>query len=321
MMYPLLKNKLIITILLFTGFVKAQPGYYGSFQFKIYNNKALVNLSDSNWKVITNKNLKTNPSQSYKFPNYYKISIEGGNGSEDLFVDIVFKKDTMRIYPPSINLRTVTLDSISFKKGIFKIPNHIYDLKDLVKKAPKNYEYIPNIGSNWDLFSTNIEVYKCYIEKIEDLDMISTSTLPSDNGNSMNWKSSIQFYFKKNYIIKHHDGYDKNNHWDNKHFIYEIKNINDSTFWGGKINRYEILSLYAKENILYALIKKSYSDLNKDAYGVYKLYFVDEEKITDKLAVELNKQQIEEDYKSAMKFQGYSGTLREKIKIKYEALK
>ncbi|MCL9771203.1 hypothetical protein NAT47_12340 [Flavobacterium sp. HXWNR69] len=317
----ILKNKLIITTLLFTCFVKAQPGYSGSFQFKVYNNKTLVNLSDSNWKVITKKNLNTNLTQSYKFPDYYEISIEGGNGREDLFVDIIFKKDTMRIYPPSIDLRTVTLDSISFKKGIFKIPNHIYDLKDLVKNKPKYYKYIPSIESDWDLFSVNKEVYKCFIEKIEDLDMISTSTLSSENGNSMNWNSSTQFYFKKNYIIKHHDGYDSNNHWDNKHFIYEIKNINDSTFWGGKINRYEILSLYAKENALYALIKKSYADLNKDTYGVYKLYFVGEEKITNKLAVELNKQQIEEDYKSAMKLQGYSGAIREKIKIKYKTLK
>ncbi len=46
-----------------------------------------------------------------------------------------------------------------------------------------------------------------------------------------------------------------------------------------------------------------------------------EEKIKNKLAVELNKQQIEEDYKSAMKLQGYSGAIREKIKIKYKTLK
>jgi valyl-tRNA synthetase len=160
-----------------------------------------------------------------------------------------------------------------------------------------------------------------HIEKVEDLDIVSSPLLTSENGNNMRWKSSTQFYFKKNFIIKYYDGYDNNNHWDNKHFIYEIKNINDTTFWGSKINRYEIVSLYAKENVLYALIKKSYSDLKKETYGVYKLHFVDEEKITNKLAEELNKKQIEEDYKSAMKLQGYGGALREKIKIKYKTLK
>lgn len=321
MMSLLQKNKLIIIIMLFTCFVNAQPGYYGTLEFRLFNEKKMVDLSDSNWKVFTNKNSNNYPTHSHRFPDYYIISIEGGNGSEDLFVDIVFKKDTMRIYPPSIDLRTVTLDSISFKKGIFKIPNHIYDLKDLSKKASKNYEYIPDIKGNWDLFSTNKEVYKCYIEKVEDLDIVSSPLLTSENGNNMRWKSSTQFYFKKNFIIKYYDGYNNNNHWDNKHFIYEIKNINDTTFWGSKINRYEIVSLYAKENVLYALIKKSYADLKKETYGVYKLHFVDEEKITNKLAEELNKKQIEEDYKSAMKLQGYGGALREKIKIKYKTLK
>lgn len=316
----LLKYNYFNLLLLFSGFISGQPGYHGSFQFKVYHNNTLVDLSDSNWKVITPKYLNTNPTLSYQYPSFYKINIEGGNYREDLCVTVVFKNDTMRIYPPSIDFRTVTLDSISFKKGIFKIPNHIYDLKDLIKSAPKKYEYIPGIEGNWDLFSVDKEVYKCYIEKVEDLDAVSSSTLSSDNGNIMNWKSSTQFYFKKNYIIRHHDGYDNNNRWDNKHFVYEIKSINDTTFWGGKINRYEIVSLYAKENVLYALIKKSYADFKKETFGVYKLHFVDEEKNHNKLVAELRKAQIKEDYKSAMKLQGYSGALREKIRNQYQSL-
>lgn len=317
------KKNLIIIIMLFTGFVNAQPtGYYGGFEFRLFNDQKLVDFTDSNWKVSINKNSNIYPTHSYKYPNYYKINIEGGNGiKEDFFVDIVFKKDTMRIYTPSIALRTVTLDSISFKKGVFKIPNHIYEIKDLIKNTPKYYEYIPNIKGNWDLFSTSKEVYKCYIEKVEDLDIISSPLLSSENGSTLRWKSSTQFFFKKNFIIEHYDGYDKNNQWNNKHFIYEIKNISDTTFWGGKINRYEILSLFGKENVLYALIKKSYADLNKDTYGVYKIYFVGEEKIASKLADELNQKQIEEDYRSAMKLQGYSGTLKERIKMEYKALR
>jgi hypothetical protein len=304
--------------MLFSGFANAQPGYYGSFEFKIYKDEKLVDLSDNNWKVITYKNSNNYSTQNYKYPDYYQISLTGGNDKEDLYIDILFKNDTMRIYTPSIDFRTVTIDSISFKKGIFKIPTHIYDLKDLIKNTSKNYEYVPNIKGDWNLFSANKQVYKCYIEKIEDLDHISSPISNFENGNTMRWKSSISFYFSKNFIIKNHDGYDINNHWDNKHFIYELKNIIDTTFWGGKINQYEILSLYAKENTLYALIKKSYSDLNSgETYGIYKLHFVDEEQITDNIASRLKKQQIQEDYQSAMKLQGYGGALREKIKIEY----
>lgn len=311
---------LISIIILFSGFAHAQPGYYGSFKFKLFKDKKLVDLSDSNWKVLTNMDSNDYPTLSYKYPNYFVVNTNGGNGKENFYVAIIFKKDTMRIYTPSIDFRTVTLDSISFKKGTFKIPTYIYDLKDLVENTPDYYEYIPNIKGNWDLFLTKKEVYKCYIEKVADLDNISSPTSNSKNGNTMNWNSSTQFYFKKNFIIKHYDGYDYNNRRINKHFIYEIKNITDTTFWGSKINRYEILSLYSKENILYALIKKSYADFNKPTYGVYKLHFVEEDTITEKLSNLLTKQQIEEDYQSAIKLQGYGGALREKIMIEYNKI-
>ena len=105
-------------------------------------------------------------------------------------------------------------------------------------------------------------------------------------------------------------------------FIYEIKNIEDTTFWGSKNLVYDIVSLYAKENTLYALIKKSYPDIYRgETYGVYKLYFVEEDKINDKLAIALKKKQVEEDYQAAMKLQGYGGALREKIKSEYEKWK
>lgn len=316
-----MKNPIIFLTLMFfiNGFVFGQPGYYGSFEFKIFNDKKMVDLSSDNWKVIIYNTSNFFPTHGYKYPDYYKIKVEGGDGRENLFVDIVFKKDTMRIYTPSIGLRTVTFDSIAFKKGVFKIPTFLYDLKDLIKSA-SNYEYIPDIKGNWDLFSTKKEVYKCYIEKVEDLDMISAPLLAPNSVNTMGWKSSTSYFFNKNYIIKDHDGYDINNRWDNKRYIYEIKNIEETTFWGSKIIGYDILSLYAKENTLYALIKKSYADLNKDTYGVYKLYFVDEVKITEKLAASLKKQQVEEDYQSAIKLQGYGGALREKIKIEYSKI-
>ncbi|MEI7509832.1 MAG: hypothetical protein WCJ62_10265 [Flavobacterium sp.] len=316
-----MKNKLFILLLLISTCIYAQPGYYGSFEFKVYKEKKLVDLSTEPWKVITNKTPNFNPNQSYNYPDYYKINVRGGDGKENLFVDIVCNKDTMRIYTPSIGFRTVTLDSILFKKGVFKIPTYIYDLQELIKKTPNNYEYIPNLKGNWDLFSTKKEVYKCYIEKVEDLDITSTPLIAANVSNTMQWESNT-FLFKKNYIIKNRAGWDNNNHYvNNKYFIYEIKNIDETTFWGGKNLVYDIVSLYAKEKILYALIKKSYPDIYRgETYGIYKLYFVEEEKLNDKLVSTLKKKQIQEDYQAAMKLQGYGGALREKIKSDYNKI-
>lgn len=305
------KNKLNILLMLFSGFLNAQPGYYGAFEFKIFNDKKLVDLSDSSWKIMTNKNSDDYPTKSYKYPDYYLINVTGGSGKDYFFVDIIFKKDTMRIYPPSIDYRTVTLDSIAFKKGVFKIPTHIYDLQDMIKYT--GYNYIPTINGDWNLFSVNNQIYKCYIEKVEDLDKIS-SPINKDIGSTLTWHSSTQFYFKKNFIIKNNDD------WEHKYYIFELKNISDTTFWGGEINQFEILSLYSKKNYLYALIKKNYEDFNKDTYGVYKLHFVDQETISEQLSTFLKNEQIKEDYQSAMKLQGYSGALREKIIIEYSKI-
>ena len=217
-----MKNPIIFLILisLINGFVFGQPGYYGSFEFKVYKDKKLVDLSGNPWKVITHKTSNFYPYHSYKYPDYYKINVEGGNGRENLFVDIVCNKDTMRIYTPSIDFRTVTFDSIFFKKGIFKIPTYIYDLQELIKKAPDYYEYIPDLKGNWDLFSTKKEVYKCYIEKVEDLDITSTPLTEPNVSNTMLW-DPYTFLFKKNYIIKNRAGWDSNkNYVNNKYFIY-----------------------------------------------------------------------------------------------------
>lgn len=315
------KKILYTIVLLWAGIVTGQPGYYGTFEFKVWHTKKQVDLSGTDWMVITYKTSNFYPAHRYQFPGYYKINVEGGDGSTSLVVDIVYKKDTMRVYAPSIDFRTVTLDSIPFKKGVFKIPTHIYDLQEWTKLAP-DYEFIPDIKGNWDLFSNQKEVYKCYIEKVEDLDMVSSPLLAPNAGNTMILsQSSLSFYFKKNYIIRNHDGYDQNNQWDDKHYIYEIKNIDDTTFWGGKILGYDIASIYSKDGALYGLIQKRYFALNQDSYGVYKLHFIDEEKINEKEAKELHQKQIEEDYQAAMKIQGYHGALREKIQIEYSKVK
>ena len=316
-------NKLCLRLLLLffcAGSVCAQPGYYGAFAFKLFYKDQLVNLSDQAWKVVTYKLSGSMPTHSYSFPDFYKISVDGGSGKAPFYIDIIHEQDSMRIYPPAIGFRTVIMEHIPFQKGDYTIPNHLYDLQDLLKKAPDYYEYIPNLTGNWALFTTQKEVYKCYLEKVDDLDMAGTPLLTAEQGQTMNWKST-SFYYKKNFIIKHHDGYDKNNHWDNKHFIYEIKNVSTATFWGGQIGGYEILSLYVEGNTLFAIIKKSYPDLKGDTYGIYKLHFVDDAALPDSLATMLQQQQRTEDYQAAMKLQGYGGALRQKIQAAYNPLK
>ena len=321
------KSIIFLILTLFTiGFAFGQPGENsGILKFKIYNDGKIINLSDTNWKVNIYKNQKYSTTKAYKSDDYYAIS---DINVENFYVDILFKKDTMRIYTPLINFNietTITFDSIPFRKGNYKIPKHIYELEDLIKKQTPQYNYIPKIKDNWDLFSTKKEVYKCYIEKLEDLDVISSSPYSFENGNTMNLRTSKSYYFKKNFIIENYDGYDENMKRVNKHSIYEIKNISDSTFWGSKIDKYEILSLYSKKNVLYALIKKNYTDLRNninsgETYGIYKLYFINEGNLPEKLTKLLKNQQIEEDYRSAMKLQGYGGALREKIEVKYNKI-
>ncbi len=58
----------------------------------------------------------------------------GGIVSDDFFIDIIHQQDTMRIYPPNIQIQDIELDSIPFKKGIYKIPQTVYDFKEFAKK-------------------------------------------------------------------------------------------------------------------------------------------------------------------------------------------
>jgi len=137
-----MKNSIILLILIFINisFVNAQPGpYSGILKFKVYKDGKIIDLSNKNWKVITGKYIYSEKQKPYKFPEFYQIIPKGtpmgGMVSDDFYLDIIFKKDTMKIYTPSFSSKDVILDSIPFLKGTFKIPQHNYDLKYITDTA------------------------------------------------------------------------------------------------------------------------------------------------------------------------------------------
>ena len=298
------RNTLYIFFMIFliwrTGF--AQPGAYGgSLEFKVYKDGKQVDLSGKNWKIIPNNGVFKEPSNPYKHPDFYQIvslpTPMGGMVKPEFYLDIVFKMDTMRVYTPNFSNSDVKLDSIPFKKGTYKIPNHIYGLKQMVDEN-KSLNYKPTLNENWEVFSTNVlETYKCYIEKIEDIEFLSRR---SPYGASKEWdKMSTTkrqlFSFINNIIMTTEDS--KN------YVIYEIKNISETTFWCEDIGGYiSINSIFQKNNTIYALIEKFYGSTQPSGttYGIYKLHFV-EESISDTLVIYLKRKQIEEDFEAVIK--------------------
>lgn len=316
-----MKKSIIFLVLQFfiTTFIFAQPGpYSGILKFKVYKDGKIIDLSNKKWKVITGKYTPSEKQTPYKFPDFYQITPlqtpMGGIVFEDFYLDIIFKKDTMRIYTPSFHSSNVILDSIPFKKGTFKIPQHIYDLKYITNR--KHEKYTPKINGDWELFKKN--TYKCFIERVEDLDNISQLKNSSCNGefDYILIPDRQYYYFKENVIIETND--DKNFN------IYQIKDIIEVSFWNKslKSNTFKIKNLFQKENILFAIIEKFYGTTTGTSYGIYKLHFIkDEVPTTIKNYLEIK--QITEDYNTVVKFierypKHWAGYNLEQIKSEYE---
>lgn len=316
-----MKNFYILLILYFIpyGLVFAQPGAYsGILKFKVYKDGKIIDLSDKNWKITTGKDTQLENQKPYDFPNFYQITPKGtpmgGMVSEDFYLDIIFKKDTMKIFTPNFRSKDVILDSIPFMKGIFKIPQHIYDLKYLTDNKFKKYQ--PKINGNWELFKKNS--FNCFIEKIESLDNVSQNNFSSYT-NEFDYiliPDRQYYYFKENVIIETND--------DENFSIYEVKDITEVTFWNRRLksNKIKIKSLFYKENTLYAIIDKFYGKTTGESYGVYKLHFIKDE-IPKDFRNYLEMQQTTEDYNAIEKFiekypNHWPGYDLEQIKSDYE---
>jgi len=258
----------------------AQPGpYSGVLSFRVFNNGKMVDLNANGWKVTPAIDDKLFKSVSYTYPGYYLVkprpSQSGAVLNKDFHVEIIHLKDTMKIFMPSINYKEVKIDSIPFAGGVYHIPQHIYDLKALVDYY-KAYTFTPNMNRDWSLFSKN--VYQCYLEKVQDIQMdyspydylhnytkLELMNNLSYHDNAM----SSNYYYLNNIII-----YSNNNR---DHKIYLVREISDTTFWGSKIDKTKVCFLYAQNNHVYAVASRdveSYTGRITE-FGIYKLHFYD----------------------------------------------
>lgn len=302
-----MKN-IVTYILFFFAFflfksLHAQPGAYGGeLKFKVYKDDKIVNLSDTKWKVDMHNGSFMGQTNPYAYPDFYSIIPKktpmGGTVANNFYLELVFGKDTMKVYPPDFKDEKIILDSIPFKVGTYKIPNHIYNLKQTIEQN-KAYNYIPRLNGTWDLFSNDkFETYKCYLEKIKDIEHASRQnmyTTPNE-WDKMLTNGRQEFTFRNNVIISTDDG--KN------YRIYEVKNISETTFWGENIlGKIHLISLFQEKHTIYALVEKFYGGTNPSGttYGIYKLHFIEKE-ASKQLIERLKGKQTEEDYQAAVRF-------------------
>lgn len=296
-------KKIALVLFLVCYAVYAQPGpMTGTLRFKVYKDGNEVDLSENLWKIEPKNIVLSEKQPIYTYPGFYRIvpvaTPMGGLVREDFYLDIIFKKDTMRVFLPVFTYSNVILDSIPFSSGIYKIPSHIYNLIGITNSKYKNY--VPKINGDWKLFKS--DRYKCYIEKVKDLDLISSENHYSGYNDKWDelryYKAMLNISFRKNVIIWHYD--------DADYEIYQVKNVMDTTFLGNKIrdDDFEVKALFIENDDTFGLIQKTYSGITSSverSYGIYKLHFVSNG-LDESFKNELIKKQIEEDYEAAIKF-------------------
>lgn len=324
----LMKGLFIFSLFLSSIISFGQPGPSGGLlAIKVFRNGKRIELPNANWQIIPTNIMLADRAidySSFYFAEdsslYYIVpqaTPAGGNVGNDFYLDIVFGKDTMTIFPPSFKHRDILLDSIPFQKGVYKIPQSVYDFRELSKKG--NYygrPPVPNLVDDWSLFTH--ETYKCYIEKVEDLEDV-----PNENAyyeyNQSDFKSYWQslsgqnsgtsYYFHENVIVAYSYGKETTT-------VYEVKDYSNIHYftlqWPPQVR-----SLYRKGDDLYAVIYK-----NSDNCGIFKLHFV-EEKQRDDLNYLIEKQ-ITEEYQAELKgLSRYNQLYRDRetqhITMKYQA--
>jgi hypothetical protein len=324
-----MKGLLVSSLFLISIISFGQPGPSGGMlAIKVFRKGKQIELPNANWQIIpTNITLadKTIDYSSFYFVEdssmYYIVpqaTPAGGNVADDFYLDIVFGKDTMTIFPPSFKHRDIILDSIPFQKGVYKIPQSVYDFRELSKKG---YYYgktpVPNLIGDWDLFTR--ETYKCYIEKVEDLDEVPNENAYYENKQSdfkQHWqslsmqKTGVAYYFNDDVIVAYSYALETTT-------IYEVKDFSDIHYFRSQW-RPSVRSLFSKGGEVYAIIYK-----NSDNSGIFKLHFVNE-KPTEDLNY-LLKKQITEEYEAELKgLRLYDQTYRDRespqITRKYEAV-
>lgn len=324
-----MKGLLVFSLFFISLLSFGQPGPSGGMlAIKVFRNGKRIELPNMNWQIIpTNITLadSTNDYRSYYFDEdssmYYIVpqaTPAGGNVAADFYLDIVYGKDTMTIFPPSFRHRDIILDSIPFQKGVYKIPQSVYDFREL---SIKGYYYgktpVPNLKGDWSLFTK--ETYKCYIEKVEDLDEVPNENAYYEFKQSdfkRHWqslsmqKAGIAYYFNDDVIVAYSYALGTTT-------IYEVKDFSDVHYFRPQW-RMSVRSLFSKDGEVFAVIYK-----NSDNCGIFKLHFVDE-KPTEDLNYLLKKQIIEEYEAELNGLRLYDQSYRDReaplITMKFEAV-
>ncbi|MBD1363344.1 hypothetical protein IDJ77_05920 [Mucilaginibacter sp. ZT4R22] len=266
----------VVVFMMSSVIAHAQPGpYTGTLKFRLFYKGNLVEQNDSTWHI--SPALEDPRFASIKYINsYYHIiprkTPVGGDVPANFCFSIVHLNDSMVVYVPEFAYkREVVLDSLSFSRGIYHIPDHLYDLKGLFKNE-KHSRFFPNIDSTWQPFTNR--TYECYLEKVENIDQISDESF-SSLGNVSNFRdmhlyrapNNQLYYYRNNAILSS---------VNNRQFIvYKVCEITDSTFWGTKMESPFVSSLFQKNGQLYAIAARKYNaDGIYSSYGIFKVHFI-----------------------------------------------
>jgi hypothetical protein len=291
-------NKIIISLLVIVCYYSyGQEPHGGSLYFKVYKEGELIKFPNNTWEINAKNSVFENRTiikhEIIYANDYYTIEPEqtlgGGLVSDEFYLDIIHNKDTMRIYPPSFKDQFVELDSISFRKGTFTIPESVHDFRVISKKIIHHHKktITPNIYSDWELFTH--ETYKCYIEQIESLDYAIHGQEFNYVGGKSDWRKweslylpqlSDSYSYYENVIVKY-------NYFTEQLQVFEVKDVSNIHYSDTGSPR--VVSLYYKDNNIFAIINKSHKII-----GIYKLHFV-KDKPSKKLDY-LKKKQLTEEY-------------------------
>ena len=141
----ILKTLLLLFFGLKTFCLSSQPGAFGSdLIFSLREAKKAYVVS---WYDERTKHKKTLQLENNQYTvRAIKTPVGGGVSGK---IEIVYKNDTMIVYPPRFFGGDATvLDNIPFRKGIYKIPEIVYSTQRLFKpEFRKNLK--PNLEGDW----------------------------------------------------------------------------------------------------------------------------------------------------------------------------
>jgi|GEM_PF-1652761 len=148
---PGTKRTVSVFLLLLPFVLRAQPGPFGSdLYFSLRNPEQLKNSLVLWYDEDTKQKSSLSPGKDGMYRVECHKTPLGGNVRGH--VEIVYKKDTMYIYPPYLNGRDdIELTSIPFHKGRYCIPGYIYTSWELFSPDMR-HRVRPSLDGDWQEF-------------------------------------------------------------------------------------------------------------------------------------------------------------------------